>query len=284
MIKNIIIKFIKQFQLLFSFLPIQNNKVLFYPVNGHYYCNLKYIDKYLSNKNYKLVWVGNNKKRFPDYVIQCKKNTLYFFYHILTAKIVIFNDGFPSYVLKRKEQIYIQTWHGGGAYKKIDKAYKNIGNKHILKRINDKLNDIDYLVCSCERFNNAFRNDTAISSKVKSLNTGMPRNDIFFDVMSIKGCKNKIKEIYNLEEQKIVLYAPTFRDTSFNNDLNMECIKKELTKYFNSDVVIFLRCHPHRISDIFYTVKNKEWIIDVTPYEDMQELLCAAYVGFFAYI
>lgn len=35
---------------IFKVFPIQRNKILLYPFNGHYYCNLKYIDE-KSGKN-----------------------------------------------------------------------------------------------------------------------------------------------------------------------------------------------------------------------------------------
>ena len=74
----------------------------------------------------------------------------------------------------------------------------------------------------------------------------MPRNDIFFDKNTIKKIAKKIKKYYKIfGENKVILYAPTFRDNNFNNTINLN----SLISIFNKDddnVVIMLRTHPHK--------------------------------------
>lgn len=275
LIKSIIVSLIKTVLIVFTVFPIKRNKIIFYPTNGKYYCNLKYISQYLEKNcnEIKVIWIvkDNNANKFS-----CKKNTISFFYHVMTSKIIVFNNGFINYIPKRKNQIYIETWHGGGAYKKIGAVYKNIKNKYKRKRVLDAINNIDYIISSCNGFEKAFKEDTGVQKSI-FLNTGMPRNDIFFYKTKIKEATDKVYERYHIKiSKKIVLYAPTFRDHGFKNDLDIKLLINSLTKKFGNEYVLMLRCHPHIINRAFKEYKENDNIINVSLYPDMQELLCAA--------
>lgn len=259
----------------FTFFKIKN-KVLFYPINGKYYCNLKYITNELVKKsNVNIIWICNEHiidKKIKIYKI----HSISFFYHFLTAKIIIFNDTLPSWMLKRKTQFYIQTWHGGGAYKKINAIYKDEPNKYKKKRRMYFCTNIDYIVSACKAFTQAFKSDYG-AVNAKYLEIGMPRNDIFFKNELIENTKNIIKKRYNIyENNKLILYAPTFRNDKFNNFFNINLIIEKLKGKYNKKFILMLRTHPHLKTDIFNNVNSSENIIDVTDYPDMQELLCAA--------
>lgn len=273
-IKSIIVCMIKLGLNILKYYPIKENKIVFYPTNGKYYCNLKYISQYIE-ENYqkiKIIWILKDNNINID---SCKKNSWQFFYHVMTSKIIIFNNGFINYIPKRKSQIYIETWHGGGAYKKIDAVYKNIKNRYKKKRVLNAINNIDYIISSCKGFEKAFKKDTGVRNAI-FLNIGMPRNDTFFDKIMVENISGKIYEKYHIESsKKIVLYAPTFRDNGFKNDLDISGILYSLNKRFLSKYVLMLRCHPHTMGRIFEENKNSKDIINVSNYPDMQELLCA---------
>ena len=277
LLKFLISKIIKGLCLIFYCIPIKKNKIFTYPMNKKYYCNLKYIYIFLR-KNYKnidIIWVLNSRNDINENIVSCKNNSIKFFYHLMTSKIVLFNSGLPSYVKKRSRQIYIETWHGGGAYKKIDTVYKNIKNRYEKKRRLNKLNDIDYIISSCEKFSEVFKLDTGVCN-AKFLPYGMPRNDMFFDNEKLEDIFNKIYNLYNIDKtKKIILYAPTFRDKGFKNDLDIDRILDNLYIKFKTKYVFMLRSHPHIVNKIFKK-NNSEDIIDVSSYTDMQELLYVA--------
>lgn len=85
---------------LFKVFPIQRNKILLYPFNGHYYCNLKYIDEKIREEHLPIicVWETHNVKdrSYPAGVKTVKKNSFAMFYHFYTASVIIFNSGLPS--------------------------------------------------------------------------------------------------------------------------------------------------------------------------------------------
>ncbi|STY72097.1 CDP-glycerol:poly(glycerophosphate) glycerophosphotransferase [Megamonas hypermegale] len=277
-IKYIIIFILRYIISSLCIFPIDNRKIVFYPINGNYYCNLKYISEYIENNfnEKKIIWFLKDKKVFNNKkFFSYRKNSFSFFYHVMTARFIIFNDTFPKYFFKRKKQIYINTWHGGGAYKKIDSVYKNDLKYFRKKRMLEALNKIDYIIASSEGFKRAFAEDTGINVS-KFLNIGMPRNDIFFSKEKIENISSKIYDIYNIDtRKKIVLYAPTFREHNLKDDLNIDRILETLNKRFNNQYIFMLRCHPHIMNKVLKKNKKSNNIIDVSLYPDMQELLCA---------
>jgi CDP-glycerol glycerophosphotransferase len=107
------------------------------------------------------------------------------------------------------------------------------------------------------------------------LEYGTPRNDILFNAdMEFK--RYLVKKI-NITSQirKIILYAPTFR-RNFNTDIyqiDYEKIIYAFETLFGEKCILLLRLHPsfpigHKLSAM------SEYVIDVTDYQDIQELLC----------
>lgn len=276
--KTIIAMMVSGMLHVFLLFPISQEKILFFPANGHYYCNLKYIDEKMREKKlpFKEIWVDKiqDDMSYSKKIKRCTRYSLAFLYHFFTAKVVLFNDGLPSWLFKRSGQVFINTWHGGGAYKKIDAVFKNMPNnweKNRRKRIWDS---IDYMVSSCQRFTEVFQSDTGI--KAKFLPIGMPRNDLFFDPNKIFKVSSKIRKHYGLDKNVgIVLYAPTFRDNGIKLDLDVEELLHSLQIRFHKRFVLFVRSHPHIAKDIFDSLKRSEDAVDVSTYPDMQELLAA---------
>ena len=110
---------------------------------------------------------------------------------------------------------------------------------------------------------------------------GMPRNDILIN--GDEQLKKKVRAILGLkEDEKLVLYAPTYRkpnDDYFKESIaisyGIDCEKvcKALEKRFGGKWVFAMRLHPC-IVDRKGVIP--ETAMDLTDYEDMQELLLAA--------
>ena len=105
------------------------------------------------------------------------------------------------------------------------------------------------------------------------IKSGMPRNDIFFN--KNKELISRIKESLKIEEnQKIVLYAPTYRsgqnDHRFEMQLDVAQVVSSLNERFGGEWVLLLRTH---ISSIRPFLEYSNYVFDVTSYSDMQELL-----------
>lgn len=120
---------------------IQRNKILFENFNGNGFgCNPKYIALEILNRKlpYDLVWLVKNvhDKNFPKGIRLVDYNSDEAFYEYATAKIWISNyRKYPHLkkgLIKKNNQIYIQTWHGSLGIKKLD---ADVDNFNIPKNI-----------------------------------------------------------------------------------------------------------------------------------------------------
>ena len=107
-------------------------------------------------------------------------------------------------------QIYIQTWHG-------DRAFKKVGydNPHQYTRFNRMLEEKCTLgVTGSDYGDMQFR--SAFHYKGELMKVGYPRNDILLRTDPAEG--RAIRERLHLpQDARLLLYAPTFRDTEQKN-------------------------------------------------------------------
>lgn len=190
----------------------------------------------------------------------------------LGARVYITNDMFPAWAEHKKDQIWINTWHGAISYKHI--GYKYLSPKseagETLFRLGNRQAD-HYLAAT-----RTFADDTAESfefDKEIFLGTGLPRNDIFFE--NSEEARRAVREALKVNEaDRIVLYAPTFRKglKSGAQGLDYEDMRKALSQRFGGSWTIMFRDHGF----VKKTAKGLADVINVTDYPDMNELLNAA--------
>jgi len=264
----------------FYLFPVKDNKFFFISYNGRQYaCNPKYIFEYIYQyygKKYTYVYCLNDKMNFPgDFtgVTVVKPKSIKCIYHLMTSKFIITNSGLPSYLSFRKKQMVIDTWHGGGAYKRVGVKYGN-KFKHfsIILKLAEK--NMTYFISSSKCFSRNM-SESRFYSLEKALPIGMPRNDIFFSSYDV--IISKVKNYFNIPENYgVFLYAPTYRGFIENAvsfaDLDVTKTLTALSKRFHKQFVCLFRKH-HLINNHFI---GKSIIINASLYPDMQELLCAA--------
>jgi len=270
---------VEQILKIFWIFPIKQDRVVFRSSQGtKYNCNPKYISEYLRKyfpDKFELVWVFDNPEKYKflenmEIKVYGEKS-LKGLFHIITAKFLIDNHGIQSYIPVRKGQEVINTWHGGGSYKK---SYANHSKKHI--KYLEKMNrETTVFLSSCERFSNCNLRTIKESHPEKIMDSGLPRNDIFFRNNSEIALR--VKQALGIStEKKLVLYAPTFRDdvTDENYKIDMETLLTAYKKRFGGDFVFAIRYHR-------FTKSNGEniWtsdVVDANGFEDMQELIYAS--------
>src|SRR5699024_8522560 len=107
--------YILLYKRLFMKTKIKENLVFFESfLAKNYSDNPKYIYEYMleNNMDYKYVWSVREKKKIPGNPIQVKRFSLRYFYYLARAKYWVSNARLPKYLDKRKENVYLQTWHG----------------------------------------------------------------------------------------------------------------------------------------------------------------------------
>lgn len=280
-VMKVILKILLHFFWLF---PVKNNRVsLINTLSYTYGDSLKYIYEYIQRtegERYEIVFPLHENVGISGNAIMVKPMSLMFFYYIITSSVVITNGGGLAACLpKRNGQLFINTWHGGGAYKKVG---IDIGNNSI-RRLESQMEVIntDIFFSSSEAFSR-YAASGRLYNQRQVLATGLPRNDIFFQTRP-----EIIERVYralNLNpSDHFVLYAPTFRSdvkysrsaqTIYPVDIDVPNVMKSLQKKISGNWRFCIRFHPG--------VKNIELpddrIINCTDYPDMQELLYAASV------
>ena len=258
--------------------PIKNDKIVVVNYNGKGFGdNPKYIiSKLLEdyNKSYDIVWLVNDvekyKTEFPQQITLVKNESFKALKELSTAKIWIDNTRKRFYPPKRKQQIYIQTWHAGVGMKKTGKDTQNTDKASIKIAMKDtKMSDL--MISNSKYRSDIYRNSFLYEGKI--LEKGIPRNDIIIN--HEKELEGKVKEKIKIKEDtKIVLYAPTFRKS---NDMSIYSIDvdrliKSLKQRFGEKWLLLVRLHPY-LSDFKFDFLNSKKVIDVTKYNDLSELL-----------
>lgn len=265
-------------RILFIF-PIKKNRICFIAFGGrNYTCCPKYIYKELQKtygKQFEYIWFFRNPKEISiegENVKKVKFLSFKFFLSLATSKYIISNYSMITRPPLRKNQIFINTWHGGGAYKKVGLTNIITERKRTDITFNILAKDTTWFISSSQIFTDVMSH-TMRMPKTKFLNIGMPRNDIFFS--NYNDTIMKVRDLYKIpEDTKIMLYAPTYRGESgnFSENVQLDVTKaiSALEKRFNSKFICMYRGH-YYIHD-----KTVEGTINASEYPDMQELLCAA--------
>lgn len=270
---------------------IKNNRILLLNnilnLDAKYSCNPKYMAEYLL-ENYSDIFeiiypIGEHldeiKEKLKDKNITfVKLGSLKYYYYCMTSKFFITTSGAISYIPFRKSQIVINTWHGGGAYKKMGlDASPNFFYKFDCKLTESKTT---YFLSTNKYFSKAIQSGLLIP-KNKILEIGMPRNDIFFRDYSDTTIKVK-RQLGIPDDTRVVVYAPTYRPTSSNLSLihklgdykiDINEVLKTLSDKFGGKWIFGLRLHPS-VSKLLKDIPEN--VINMSDYEDAQEILCVA--------
>lgn len=262
-------------------LPIEKNKIVFFSHKGKQYsCNPMYICEYLLEKfpgKFQIIWAFKNPEEYSYLkekgICVVKYESIEHLKAMLTSKVIVTNVDTFVYLPHRKGQVVLDTWHGGGAYKtcgymnpqNLDKLRKQMYFRRLYSRIT--------LYLSSSRL---FSEQTIRQSRLfqgEILEIGMPRNDILLQ-RDRSDIEKKVREYFGLQDdERIVLYAPTFRSKKEDDGYqrpDFKQVEESLTKRFGGKWVTLIREHH------YYDEENNGH--KATDYADMQELLYAAEV------
>lgn len=270
-------------RLLYRFGKVQNNKVFIMTFEFQYTCNPRYIAEELLRRKLPvdIVWVIPNKagvktEGFPPEIRLVKRHTMEMYEEMATAKVWIDNalncvwDGMP----KKKSQVYFNTWHGSMGIKRLS------GDPDWLKKAARCRRVTDYCISNSVFEEDVFRETFWPDSEY--LRYGHARNDILFKTEEFPAIREKVAAYFGLTPgQKVLLYAPTFRD-----DLSTDCygvdyirLKQALERRFGGEWVILVRAHFKNRGKSKVDVPYGDHVKNASAYPDMQELLAVADAG-----
>ncbi len=228
--------------------------------NNSFISNFKYVqEEFEKNGNFNFFFFNKNNLSIKN----LKK--------LSKSKYIFLNDNFLSMANMKfnPDTIITQLWHAPGAFKKFGASSTNDKNEiDLIKRSNEK---VTYLINTSENladfYGEAFQID---KSKIRPL--GIPRMDFYFK--SHGNLREEFERKYpESRDKKIVLYAPTFRDNEYDNNVFNYLDLDEFNNQLGEDYILALRLHP-RISDFYGgRIEGNGRFIDVSDVENEQELL-----------
>lgn len=198
-----------------------------------------------------------------------KYETFSYYKALAKAKYWVLNSNTRKFLKPCDEQVYIQTWHGTPLKKiGLDVPGSDLDYAHEGKKFSYMVSPSKY--CS-EKLVSAFglqgREDIV-------LETGYPRNDALFTFDQAK-VNSILRELDVPRGKKIILYAPTFRDnkhsevSGYENASGLDFDK--LKEQIGEEYIILFRAHYFVAKNMDFE-KYKDFVIDVSDYEDVNDL------------
>lgn len=287
-IKKFLGRIIKtSYNLWYKFVTVDEKTILFISFHGRgYSCNPKYLHKYLlSNekyKDYKFVWAvkkGKGKEISGAKVI--RYNSVKYFYYLAKSKYWIVNCKLPRHILKKENQVYLQTWHGTPLKRLAHdiqigsdaKFYRTgVSKKEMTDTYDIDVKRYNYLISpnkfSTEKFQSAFEIE-----RNRIIETGYPRNDYLTNITDSE--INNLKEKYKIpKDKKVILYAPTWRDNSFNvkgYTFKLEVNFNKWKEVLGEEYVVLFKPH-YLITNKFNNDGLEEFLYTIKEDKDINEL------------
>lgn len=261
---------------------IKRNKVVFDNFFGKAYGdNPKYIaDEILhQNKKWDLVWLTNDPTVcVPAGIRTVEYGSFKAMREIASAKFFVDNVRNSQRPPKKHGQIYLQTWHGGLGFKKVEGAAEHMLSKSYVAAAKEDGRRCDAILSSCELQTTEYKQFFWLNKDAEILEFGTPRNDILFDEKKASEKKRAVRKIFHIsDEKKIILYMPTFRDDGATDGyaLDFKAILAAMKMRFCKEFVMLIRLHPNVQSQSSFIVYDDR-LMNATKYPDVQELYMAA--------
>ncbi|MCH5272753.1 MAG: CDP-glycerol glycerophosphotransferase family protein [Lachnospiraceae bacterium] len=192
-----------------------------------------------------------NRKRFEALLkenglerarVLCRGSYAYFKV-LATAEYLVNDNTFLYCFIKRKEQIYLNTWHGTPLKtlgKRSKSEYFSIGNAQ------KTFLDADYVLYPNEFTMERMIADYMVDNigRFTPLLGGYPRNAVFFN----PAAGEKLREKYGLSGKTAYAYLPTWRGTIGNvfdreQEARLAAFFKELDGKLSDDRIVYVKMH-----------------------------------------
>lgn len=273
-------------------IKVDDKTIVFCTFNGKSYsCSPKALYEYMVNNDkysdFKFIWGFKNVEQYKylennKNTSVIKLNTKQYIKYLAKAKYWIFNYKIPDYLYPKKEQVFVQCWHGT-PLKRLGCDlihFDNVLNtmEGMKKRYKIEASKFTYFLSpskfASEKFISAW-NLKEIGKENIIIEKGYPRNDFLFNYTEKDIKKIKAKLGIENEKRKIILYAPTYRSNqheagvgyTYKEEINFEHLREK----FGNEYIVLFRPH-YFIANVFNFEKYKGFVYDVSKIDDINEL------------
>lgn len=234
--------------------PIKQNRIAFVaPHNGGTEDSLSILRSYVENKGgYETVFISTNDLKldfsgFMPLIKSCLKAAGFFTFKaaaLARSKYVFLNDNFmPMASLKfSKEAVITQLWHAEGAFKKFGLSAPLTDDvREREKRCSARL---DYVICTSKSVAPVYAEAFGVEIE-KVLPLGSPRNDLLLGKKNTERIRAEFDKAHpECAGKKLILYAPTFRDSPEKDSKLLESIDTEAFNREFPDCRLLTKLHP----------------------------------------
>ena len=169
------------------------------------------------------------------------------------AKYLVTDTSFPPYYIKKKEQVYLNTWHGtplkamGRIVPMREYALGNVQRNFLIA---------DYLLYQNDFSRKAFMEDYMIKDIYQgtSLICGYPRNSAFFR----KNRYDQLRKELNIDRKQVIVYMPTWRGLLHKKETGKQL--EQLSIYFTmidnrltDSQIFYVKLHPFVKDEMDYS-------------------------------
>ncbi|MDO5292792.1 MAG: CDP-glycerol glycerophosphotransferase family protein [bacterium] len=239
---------------------------------------------------YGLVWCFRQPEKYLDLqqndntrVVKYRSKEYYDCY--ARAKYFITNYRLPQEIKKREGQVYVQCWHGVPlkrlGYDIADYKDRTVSTRSLRHQYTKAAKDYTYLIspsryCT-EKLTSAYHLKELNKQDI-FIEKGYPRNDSLYRYTEAD--REAIREALHIpKEKQAILYCPTYRENQYmigvGNTIRLGLDFSRLREQLKEDYILLFRAH-YLIKSKFDFEEFKDFIIDVSDYEDINELYMAS--------
>ena len=171
-------------------------------------------------------------------------SSLAYFQALASAKWVVNDNTFLPFYMKKKGQVYLNTWHGT-PLKTLGRRIQ--GDYHAIGNAQRNFLSADYLLFPNEYTREHICEDYMIGNLAtgKAVLSGYPRNESFFD----DAAREALRARLTLVGKRIYAYMPTFRGVAAKgqtskNEIYLRYFLYELDRQLEDDEWLYVNLHP----------------------------------------
>lgn len=257
-----------------SFIPTDENLVLFSGISRKYNDSPRALYEYMlahpeKYGQYKCVWALEDPINVdvPGNPIKVKADTLQYFKFTMKAKFWVTCVNIErSLHFKKSNCRYLNTWHGT--------PFKHVGNDAGGRKDFD-FSSID-LFCYASDYEKEIYKRAFRVREEAMIPTGLPRNDELYKVTP--------EEVVNLKQRlglpldkKIILYAPTWRDSTDNGKtcaIKPPVDAKKWEEALKDDYIVLFRMHAY--TNKLLSMEFNDTLRDYSSYPKVNDLFKVA--------
>ena len=265
--------------------------VVFACFQGLSYCDspkaiYEHIKALEAFKDFRFIWAFKEPENYDflksERTSVIKVDSKAFYKALGRAKYWIFNYKIQDHLDPKKDQVFLQCWHGT-PLKRLGcdlESFENAMNtlSEIRKRYNIETKKFSYFLSpsafASEKFISAW-NMKAAGKESVILEEGYPRNDLLKNYTEEDVLR--VRRALGIEDgKKVILYAPTYRDNQHSTASGGYTYKTEvdfdrLKDIFSKEYVILFRPH-WLVAREFDFKKYSGFVYDVSGFDDISEL------------